>query len=93
MERFFAKTVTTGVDVEVDTSSCGLHLSQACLTPDSRGSVTLLVSVGSSDEWFPVCTLRAGQVDFCALDLSFFQDDERVRMRLRGRGAIAVTGA
>lgn len=92
MEYFWGARVSNGGDCTVDVTTTVLNVTQACLEPDSKGSTTLLVQTPRFEEPFPVCTLRAGQVDHCGINQTFYPGDEAVKFSVRGKGVISITG-
>lgn len=93
MEFFWGARVTQAEDYVADVGNAAVHITQACLDPESKGSATLFAKTLRFQDAFPLCTLRAGQVDHCNLDHTFYPGDEKVQFTVRGKAAVCITGA
>eukprot|EP00993_Chasmostoma_nieuportense_P004818 NODE_5466_length_650_cov_27.915870_g5302_i0.p1 GENE.NODE_5466_length_650_cov_27.915870_g5302_i0~~NODE_5466_length_650_cov_27.915870_g5302_i0.p1 ORF type:complete len:180 (-),score=67.09 NODE_5466_length_650_cov_27.915870_g5302_i0:48-587(-) len=67
-----------------------LHLSQAALPLGAKGRASLKVTI--NDKTFCLCTLQAGVIDQCALDLNFSSSQEVCFMSEGAAVPIHITG-
>ncbi|CAE8654915.1 unnamed protein product, partial [Polarella glacialis] len=67
-----------------------LHLSQACLAPDTPKGASAKVMVQQGGQSYAVACLREGGQEFCALDL--FLDTSEAKLEVTGKATVHLTG-
>ena len=67
-----------------------LHLSQACLAPDTPKDSSAKVMVEQAGQSFAVACLREGGTEFCGLDL--FLDSSDAKFVSKGKATVHLTG-
>jgi len=67
-----------------------LHLSQACLAPDTPAGASSKVMVEQGGHSYAVACLKEGGQEFCALDL--FLDTSEAKLAVKGKATVHLTG-
>mmetsp|Transcript_105697 Transcript_105697/g.256765 ORF Transcript_105697/g.256765 Transcript_105697/m.256765 type:complete len:186 (-) Transcript_105697:270-827(-) len=67
-----------------------LHLSQACLAPDTPSGSAAKVLVEQGGQSYAIACLREGGQEFCALDL--FLDSSEAKLAVKGKATVHLTG-
>merc|ERR1712187_233768 len=78
-----------GKNVETKTGEL-LHLSQACLAPDTVAGASAKVLVEQEGQSYAVACLREGGQEFCALDL--FLNSSDIKFAVKGKATVHLTG-
>merc|ERR1712203_1146200 len=84
-------TVSPGQSKNVETKTGELlHLSQACLAPDTAAGAAAKVLVEQGGQSYAIACLREGGQEFCALDL--FLDSSEAKFIVKGKASVHLTG-
>jgi len=67
-----------------------LHLSQACLAPDTPAGASSKVMVEQGGKSYAVACLKEGSQEFCALDL--FLNASEAKVAVKGKATVHLTG-
>merc|ERR1712217_269611 len=67
-----------------------LHLSQACLAPNTDKGAGGTVLVEQNNQKFAIASLREGKTEFCPLDL--FVDAASAKLSVTGKATVHLTG-
>ncbi|CAE8742594.1 unnamed protein product, partial [Polarella glacialis] len=88
---FWGCVVAGGESKKVETKAGQLlHLSQACLAPDTPAGASAQVLVEQSGQSYAIACLREGGQEFCALDL--FVDSSEAKLSVTGKASVHLTG-
>merc|ERR1712203_1315828 len=84
-------TVSPGQSKNVETQTGELlHLSQACLAPDTAAGASAKVLVEQDGQSYAIACLREGGQEFCALDL--FVNSSDTKFAVKGKATVHLTG-
>mmetsp|Transcript_64183 Transcript_64183/g.142744 ORF Transcript_64183/g.142744 Transcript_64183/m.142744 type:complete len:164 (+) Transcript_64183:85-576(+) len=88
---FWGCIVAPGENKKVETRAGELlHLSQACLAPDTPSGASSKVLVEQGGQTYAVACLKEGGQEFCALDL--FLDAKEAKLAVKGKATVHLTG-
>eukprot|EP00435_Cladocopium_sp_Y103_P040276 s2400_g10.t3 len=88
---FWGCIVPPGQSKKVETRAGELlHLSQACLAPDTPNGASSKVLVEQGGQSYAVACLKEGSQEFCALDL--FLDAKEAKLAVKGKATVHLTG-
>jgi len=88
---FWGCVVAPGEQKKVETRAGELlHLSQACLAPDTPSGAHAKVMVQQGSQSYAVAVLREGGQEFCNLDL--FLDSSEAKLSCKGKATVHLTG-
>eukprot|EP00439_Symbiodinium_sp_Y106_P084328 s465_g25.t1 len=90
-DMFWGCIVAPGETKKVETKAGELlHLSQACLAPDTPSGASSKVLVEQTGQTYAVACLKEGGQEFCALDL--FLDAKEAKIAVKGKATVHLTG-
>merc|ERR1719215_1018427 len=88
---FWGCVVAPGQPKKVETRTGELlHLSQACLAPDTPSGASSKILVEQGGTSYAVACLKEGAQEFCALDL--FLDTSEAKVAVKGKATVHLTG-